>query len=146
MNVYGSRQDYKGAYVAVIMKMLDRIDQGLPPIIHGDGTQAYDFVNVKDCARANVCALTSDANDACFNVGKGERTTLKALGELILELTSSRLPIQYEEAPVTFVTNRIGCPETARRVLGFTAEVELRQGLEQLIAWRREHRRTHEHA
>ena len=50
MNVYGSRQDYKGAYIAVIMKILDRLDQGLPPLIYGDGSQAYDFVNVVDCA------------------------------------------------------------------------------------------------
>src|SRR5688500_11857999 len=41
MNVYGPRQDYKGTYVAVVMKILDRLDQGLPPILHGDGSAAY---------------------------------------------------------------------------------------------------------
>jgi UDP-glucose 4-epimerase len=51
MNVYGARQDYQGAYVAVTMKMLDRLDQGLPPVIYGDGTQAYDFIYVQDCGR-----------------------------------------------------------------------------------------------
>ena len=44
MNVYGPRQDYRGAYIAVIMKILDQLDQGLPPVVYGDGTQAYDFV------------------------------------------------------------------------------------------------------
>ncbi len=44
MNVYGARQDYKGTYIAVIMKMLDRLDQGLPPLVYGDGSQAYDFI------------------------------------------------------------------------------------------------------
>src|ERR671920_2534205 len=57
MNVYGARQDYKGTYIAVIMKMLDRLDQGLPPILYGDGSQAYDFIYVSDVGRANVCAL-----------------------------------------------------------------------------------------
>ena len=59
MNVYGPRQDYHGAYIAVIMKMLDRLDKGEPPVIFGDGSQAYDFVYVKDCAQANVCAMKS---------------------------------------------------------------------------------------
>ena len=50
MNVYGPRQDYYGAYIAVIMKMLDAIDRGEPVVLFGDGSQAYDFVYVGDCA------------------------------------------------------------------------------------------------
>src|SRR5687768_10195899 len=79
MNVYGARQDYKGTYIAVIMKILDRLDQGLPPILFGDGTQAYDFIYVRDCARANVCALKSSATDSFYNVGSGTRTSLREL-------------------------------------------------------------------
>src|SRR3989344_4901321 len=44
MNVYGPRQDYKGIYTSVMHKMLDRIEMGDPPIIHGDGLQEYDFI------------------------------------------------------------------------------------------------------
>ena len=55
MNVYGPRQDYKGTYIAVIMKILDRLDKGLPPIVYGDGSQAYDFIYVQDVAKANIC-------------------------------------------------------------------------------------------
>jgi len=47
MNVYGPRQDYHGAYIAVIMKMLDAIDKGDSPTIMGDGSEAFDFVAVK---------------------------------------------------------------------------------------------------
>jgi len=75
MNVYGPRQDYQGAYIAVIMKMLDAIDRGEPITIYGDGSQAYDFVYVTDCAAANVCAMRSDATDSFYNVGTGTRTT-----------------------------------------------------------------------
>ena len=54
MNVYGMRQDSKGAYVAVIMKILENLKNNKSPIVYGNGKQSYDFVNVKDCARANI--------------------------------------------------------------------------------------------
>ena len=57
MNVYGPRQDYRGAYIAVILKMLDAIDRGQGPTILGDGSEAFDFVAVEDWCRANVCAM-----------------------------------------------------------------------------------------
>ena len=95
MNVYGPRQDYHGAYIAVIMKMLDAIDRGEGPTIMGDGSEAFDFVAVEDCALANVCAIKSDANDQNYNVGTGKRTSLKALAELIIEITGSEKAINY---------------------------------------------------
>lgn len=140
MNVYGARQDYKGTYIAVIMKILDRLDQGLPPVLYGDGSQAYDFIYVSDCARANVCALKSDATDSFYNVGSGARTSLKELCDLILQITGSNLPIQYEPAGKTFVTNRIGSTGKAERELCFRTTIELREGLERLIAWRDSHK------
>jgi UDP-glucose 4-epimerase len=140
MNVYGSRQDYHGAYIAVIMKILDRLDKGLSPIIYGDGSQAYDFVNVVDCGRANVCAMKADTIDEFYNVGRGVRTTIKELAELLLEITDSDLDIQYEPAGMTFVKSRIGCPVKAREEIGFEAKIELRQGLMGLIEWRKNHK------
>ena len=82
MNVFGARQDYHGAYIAVIMKMLDAIDRGESPTILGDGSEAFDFVAVEDCAKANVCAMKADATDRFYNVGTGKRTTLKELAEI----------------------------------------------------------------
>jgi len=140
MNVYGARQDYHGAYIAVIMKILDRLDQGLPPIIYGDGSQAYDFINVVDCGRANVCAIKADTTDEFYNVGRGIRTTIKELAEMLLEITESNIEIQYEPAGMTFVKNRIGCPVKARKGIGFEATIELRQGLMDLIEWRKNHK------
>ncbi|MDI6792536.1 MAG: NAD-dependent epimerase/dehydratase family protein [bacterium] len=140
MNVYGPRQDYKGAYIAVIMKILDRLDQGLAPIVYGDGSQAYDFIYVGDCGQANVCAMKADTTDSFYNVGKGVRTTIKELAELLLELTGSDLEIQYEPAGMTFVKNRIGCPEKAKREIGFEARTELGDGLKRLIEWRNTHK------
>ena len=82
MNVYGPRQDYSGAYIAVIMRMLDAIDRDEPLTIYGDGSQAYDFVYVGDCAQANVCAMQADTVDRAYNVGTGTRTSIAELAEL----------------------------------------------------------------
>ncbi len=140
MNVYGPRQDYKGAYIAVIMKMLDNLDQGKPPVVYGDGSQAYDFIYVGDCAHANICAAKATSTDSCFNVGTGIRTSVKTLTELLLEITKSDQEIHYEPAGLTFVKNRVGCPEKAKRELGFEARTHLREGLEKLVEWRLTHR------
>jgi UDP-glucose 4-epimerase len=140
MNVYGPRQDYQGAYISVIMKILDRIDAGQPPIIYGDGSQAYDFVYVGDCAEANVCAMRADATDQFYNVGTGIRTTIKELTQLVLDVTNSELAIQYEPGGTTFVKNRVGCPVKAAQQIGFKAAVDLREGIRQLIDWRHSHK------
>ena len=142
MNVYGPRQDYQGTYIAVIMKILDRLDQGLPPIVYGDGSQAYDFVYVGDCGRANVCAMEADATDEFYNVGTGIKTTIKELAELILEVTGSDLKIQYESGGQTFVKNRVGCPQKAAQDIDFTAQVSLKEGLKKLIEWRNNHKQA----
>jgi UDP-glucose 4-epimerase len=142
MNVYGPRQDYRGAYIAVIMRMLDAIDRGEGPTILGDGSEAFDFVAVEDCARANRCAMESTVSDTFYNVGTGLRTTLKELAERICHLTDCNQPIIY--APrnqATLVRNRIGSPRKAREEIGFQAEIDLDDGLRRLITWRDEDRK-----
>jgi UDP-glucose 4-epimerase len=138
MNVYGPRQDYRGAYIAVIMKILDAIDEGKPPTIYGDGSQAYDFVYVGDCAQANVMAMKAKTLDRFYNVGTGVRTSIKELVGMVIELTQFRQAPRYEPAGLTFVKNRIGSPERASAELGFKAQVQLREGLQKLISWRSE--------
>ena len=141
MNVYGPRQDYRGAYIAVIMKILDAIDDNKAPTIYGDGSQAYDFVYVGDCARANVLAMKAEAVDRFYNVGTGVRTSIKELVDMVIELTQFRLAPRYEPAGLTFVKNRIGSPKRAQVELGFSSQVDLRDGLQKLITWRAERKR-----
>jgi len=136
MNVYGPRQDYKGAYIAVIMKILDRIDQGLPPVVYGDGSQSYDFISVEDVARANICAMQSEAVDRFYNVGRGIGTSIRELCQVLLDLTGSDLEIQYEPEGQTFVTNRIGSIDQAKAEIGFEAQIGLDEGLKKVIEWR----------
>ena len=137
MNVYGARQDYKSAYMTVIMKVLDAIDRNESPTIFGDGTEAFDFVGVEDCGSANLCAMRSSASDQFYNIGSGKRTTLKELVEEILKITESDLPIRYEKRnQATLVTNRIGATEKALNDLGFMASISLEEGIRKLIEWR----------
>ena len=141
MNVYGPRQDYHGAYIAVIMKMLDAIDRGQGPTILGDGSEAFDFVSVEDCGAANVCAMKADSVDRFYNVGTGKRTSLKELAGLLLELTGCKKPITYApRSQATLVRNRIGCPKRATTEIDFTASIDLMEGLRRLIEWRNNHR------
>lgn len=141
MNVYGPRQDYHGAYIAVIMKMLDAIDRGEAPTIMGDGSEAFDFVAVEDCAKANVCGMTADATDKFYNVGTGKRTSLKELAEKLLNLTGCNKEIQYApRSQATLVKNRIGSPVKATEEIKFTADIDLDEGLRRLIDWRAAHK------
>jgi UDP-glucose 4-epimerase len=141
MNVYGPRQDYQGAYIAVIMKMLDAIDSGQGPTIMGDGSEAFDFVAVEDCAKANLCAMTAEIVDRYYNVGTGKRTSLKELAEMVVELTGCEKEINYApRSQATLVKNRIGDPRRAQKDLGFAARLDLQEGLKQVIAWRRAHK------
>ena len=137
MNVYGPRQDYHGAYIAVIMKMLDAIDRDEGPTILGDGSEAFDFVAVEDCGLANLCAMNSEASDSFYNVGTGKRTSLKHLAEMLLEITGSNKTINYApRSQATLVRNRIGSPKKASQEMGFTAKLDLTEGLKRLIEWR----------
>jgi UDP-glucose 4-epimerase len=140
MNVYGPRQDYRGAYIAVIMKMLDAIDRGEAPTIMGDGSEAFDFVSVTDCARANVCAMKSAAVDRFYNVGTGRRTSLKELAEMLIQLTGCEKPVKYApRSQATLVRNRIGCPKRAAAEIGFSSQIRLEEGLRDVILWRKAH-------
>lgn len=142
MNVYGPHQDQTAAYTGVIPIMLNKIDANEPPVINGDGSQAYDFVYVEDVARCNVLALQADATDEFYNVGSGVQTSIRDLCNLILELKHSDLEVTYKPYSADdarrMVQNRIGCPKKARAELGFSHRYGLREGLQKLIAWRAE--------
>ncbi|MCL2146385.1 MAG: NAD-dependent epimerase/dehydratase family protein [Synergistaceae bacterium] len=137
MNVYGPRQDYQGAYIAVMHKILDKIEKNERPQIYGDGSQKYDFIHVKDAARANVLAMESEISGECYNVGRGIGTTINDLTKLLIRLTNSKMEIEYLPAGLTFVTNRIGDAEKAERDLGYKWTIDLEDGMKSLIEWRK---------
>jgi UDP-glucose 4-epimerase len=134
MNVYGPRMDDKGAYVSVIVKVLERIARGEPPLIFGDGYQSYDFVHVEDVARANVLAMRSEATDVFLNIGTGVPTTIAELVDRLLELTGSDLQPEYVPEQEMFVRTRVGSTEAAEQAIGFRARIGLEEGLASLLA------------
>ena len=140
MNVYGPHQDQTAAYTGVIPIMLNKIDAGEAPTINGDGTQAYDFIDVEDVARCNIFALLSEISDEFYNVGTGVQTSIKELCDTILELKNSELKVTYnpysEDDARQLVQNRIGCPKKASLDIGFNYKYDLRTGLQRLIDWR----------
>lgn len=138
MNVYGPRMDYKGAYVSVVMKVLDRIEEGTPPVIFGDGSQAYDFIQVEDVARANLLALKSDATDEFFNVGTGVKTTIEELVQKLIEISGSEVQPEYRPEEQMFVTFRIGSTQKAEKLIGFRSQISLEEGLRSVVEWRRQ--------
>jgi len=140
MNIYGPRMDYRGTYVSVIMKVLDRIFTGEPPLIYGDGSQVYDFVYVEDVAKANILGMKADCADEFFNIGMGIGTTINELVDMLLELTGSSLRPEYRPQAQSFVTHRIGSVAKAEELLGFRAQTGLLEGLRKVVEWRQTQR------
>lgn len=136
-NVYGPRMDITGVYTEVLIRWLDAIEAGKPPLIFGDGSQSMDFVYVEDVARANLLAAQSDVVDEFFNIGTGTQTSLNELCAMLLKLTGSSLQPEHR-APrsVANVQRRCAAVEKAEKMLGFKATVSLEQGLGELIRWR----------
>ena len=140
MNVYGPGQDQTAAYTGVVPIMLNKIDANEEPAINGDGSQAYDFIYVEDAAKANICALKSEAVDEFYNVGTEIQTSIKELCDLILELKKSNLKVQYmpysKEDARRLVQNRIGSKKKAHEEIDFESTYSLEEGLKKLIDWR----------
>lgn len=136
MNVYGARQDDKGAYVGVIVRMLNALDAGEQPVIHGDGSQSYDFIDVRDCARANLLAMQSNATNQFFNVGTGIKTSIAELMGLISVRHPFKTHARFNPTERTFVKNRVGDTTQASLEINFSAEINLSIGLREFIQWR----------
>lgn len=140
-NVYGPRMDIHGKYTEVLIRWMERIDSGQPPLILGDGTQTMDFVEVGDVARANVLALTSGVSDEVFNVATGVETSLTDLARLLTRVMARDAEPEYgPERTVNAVPRRLASIDKAQRLLGFRASLSLEDGLRRLVAWWRAER------
>lgn len=135
-NVYGPRMDIHGKYTEVLIRWMERIAAGQPPLILGDGKTTMDFVYIEDVARSNVLALASDATDEVFNVASGTETSLNELADALLAVMGSDLRPEYgPERKVNPVSRRLADIGKARSLLGFEPTVTLEEGLTRLVAW-----------
>jgi UDP-glucose 4-epimerase len=140
-NVYGPRMDVHGLYTEVLVRWMERIADGQPPLIFGDGRQTMDFVFTTDIARANVLAAESSVVEGVYNVARGEETSLLGLAETLLRVMGSDLPVEHgPERGVNGVVRRLADTCAAERDLGFTATTGLEDGLRQLVEWWRPQR------
>jgi UDP-glucose 4-epimerase len=135
-NVYGPRMDVHGLYTEVLIRWMERIESGEPPLILGDGTQTMDFVHVRDIARANVLAASADVTDDVFNVACGTETSLTQLATTLTEVMKSELaPVYGPPRAASNVVRRLADTSAAAERIGFLAEIGLREGLADLVEW-----------
>jgi len=135
-NVYGPRMDIYGAYTEVLIRWMERIAAGQPPLILGDGNQTMDFVFIEDIARANILAAKSNITDEVFNVASGVETSLNDLAASLLRVMGSSLQPEYGPArKVNAVPRRLAETGNAKQRIGFEAQVGLYDGLRRLVAW-----------
>lgn len=141
-NVYGPRMDVFGAYTEVLIRWMERIDAGSPPIIYGDGLQTMDFIHVADIARANLLAAEADVTDEVFNIASGVETSLNDLATHLARAMGSDLWPQYAPArSINPVPRRLADTTKASHLLDFNATISLDAGLADLVRWWR-HERT----
>jgi UDP-glucose 4-epimerase len=135
-NVYGPRMDIHGKYTEVLIRWMERLAAGEPPLIFGDGKQTMDFIYIDDVARANVLALRSDVSDEVFNVASGTETSLGELAAALSRVMGSKVaPAHGPERSVNPVPRRLASTEKAERLLGFRASVNVETGLHRLVHW-----------
>ena len=139
-NVYGPRMDVFGMYTEVMIRWLERLNEGKAPVIFGDGLQTMDFIYVEDLARAYLLAAASDQTDAVYNAGSGIETSLHMLCEMLCAAAGHPGMTPLFEAPrkVNPVTRRLASVDAARAAIGFKATTSLEDGLRQLVEWHAE--------
>jgi len=140
-NVYGPKMDIHGVYTEVLVRWMENIEAGRPPIIFGDGTQTMDFVNSEDIARANILAAQTGATDVVLNIASGVETSLNDLAYALIAAMGADMEPEYtEERKVNPVSRRLADTSEARNLIGFEAEIPLDEGLRRLVDWWRSER------
>ena len=134
-NVFGLRQDPKGAYAAVIPRWIDAVKRGEPAVIFGDGETSRDFCSVKNVVLANIRAATTPAAAGeVFNIACGVKTTLTELFQTI----QTRITPNHEIAPshepfrAGDIAHSLASVAKAEKILGYRCRISLEEGLAEL--------------
>ena len=138
-NVYGPRQDPFGeaGVVAIFSQKMIADEQ---PIINGDGEQTRDYVNVKDVAEANIAALESDLNDAVFNIGTVQETSVNELFAKMAKAADKQIEEKHGPAkPGEQKTSALDC-QKIKKELDWQPTIDLEKGLAETVNWFRENK------
>jgi UDP-N-acetylglucosamine 4-epimerase len=143
-NIFGPRQDPKGAYAAVIPLWFSGLIKKEPVYINGDGKTTRDFCYIENCIQANLlaaCAMDKHALNQVYNVAVGQRTSLNELFELIRERVAQRFPHvqniepQYRDFRAGDVRHSLADVSKSRALLGYDPEFSVRDGLDKAANW-----------
>jgi UDP-glucose 4-epimerase len=139
--VYGERQHYRAANALYIIETHDRVRRGERPRVIGDGSEAKHFVHVSDAARANAAAFAAEATDIAVNISGPKPTTTLEIVRLVTELAGKQLEPEHVDPEPGMVRLTSGGDWSlehglAERLLGWRPEVDMREGIRRLIAWR----------
>ena len=147
-NVFGRRQDPKGAYAAVIPKFVIQFMNHESPVINGEGDYSRDFTYIDNVIQMNEKAMLTenpDATNQVYNTAVGDRTTIKDMAVLLRNFLSEYDPkikdIEIQHGPVRpgDVPHSKASIEKAQRLLGYQPSHRFADGLKEAVAWYWEH-------
>lgn len=143
-NVFGRKQDPKGAYAAVIPKFVIQFMKHESPTINGDGTYSRDFTYIDNVIQMNILAITTNNKDALnqvYNTAVGDRTTIKDMAELLKKYLSAYDP-KIETVEIKYGPNRKGdvphslaSIDKAKKLLSYIPSHEFEDGLKEAVDW-----------
>ena len=138
-NVYGPRMDIHGVYTEVMVRWMERIAEGAPPLIFGDGSDSMDFTYVGDAAGACIAAMRNDEHHGAYNVGTGVSTDLTELCARLLDAMDSDLKPEFCKVDIeNDVRYRLADTAKIKADFLFETQINLAQGLRELVTWWRQ--------
>lgn len=133
-NVYGPRQNASSPYSGVISVFVDRVRNGKPIVIYGDGMQTRDFVHVLDVARANHLAMLGEHGSfRILNIASGIATPVRKLADVTMQAAGRNVGIRHEAPRTMDIRCSLAHTGAASREIGFTAEISLARGLQDMF-------------
>lgn len=132
-NVYSDRMRQGAFYTQVFPIFYNKIKNGEPITIYGDGSQTMDLIHAEDIARANILGLESDVSGEFFNVGSGKETSVLELAKLMMEMMDTEVEINIVPQDSQKVKNRRSSTDKINQLLNFVPTKTVKQGLKQYL-------------
>jgi UDP-N-acetylglucosamine 4-epimerase len=143
-NVFGRKQDPKGAYAAVIPKFVMQLMRHESPVINGDGNYSRDFTYIDNVIQMNELAMTTTNNlavNTVYNTAYGDRNTLNNLLNYLKEFLSkydpeiAKISIEYGPNRVGDIPHSLASIDKAKELLHYDPKFSLQEGLEEAVDW-----------
>lgn len=136
--VYGPRQFAGMGYKSVIIKNFERVQQGLPPVIFGDGQQTLDYIFVDDAVEATIQTMLSQTSGEVYNVGSGQGYSVNDLIQQMRQVSACNLNPEMGPADWTHGSRRVGNNGKIQKMMGWSPKVSLSEGLAKTWSWLQE--------